>query len=97
MWRFIMTNIEKLICEEAARRFIESKSAQLRIQVERVFAHELSAGPDRRESFLEAIEGLARLGLFSLQWKRFREGEELSSITLIDSEALFKRLHLPHP
>ncbi len=92
-----MTNIEKLICEEAARRFIESKSAQLRIQVERVFAHELSAGPDRRESFLEAIEGLARLGLFSLQWKRFREGEELSSITLIDSEALFKRLHLPHP
>ncbi len=92
-----MTNIEILICQEAARRFIDSKSAQLRIQVERVFARELSAGPDRRESFLEALENLARLGIFSLQWKRFREGEELSSISLIDSEALFKRLNLPHP
>lgn len=96
-----MTAAEKTICGECARRFPASAAAgggsPLRIRVDSAFAELLSSGPDSRESFLEAAETLAKAGIISLSWKRFREGEELSSITLISPQALFARIGKPFP
>lgn len=96
-----MTAAEQRICDECARRFPSSAAARggspLRIRVETAFADLLAAGPDSRESFLEAAEHLASANVISLSWKRFREGDELSSIQLIAPEKLFSAMGKPFP
>ena len=96
-----MTESASNICRELARRFPTSAAASggapLRISVDKVFPTNVRARPDEKESFLEAAEYLQGEGVVSLSWKRFREGEELSGITLTDPQSLYSRLGQPYP
>lgn len=96
-----MTAAARAICRELAIRFPTSAAAEggmpLRLSVARSFPDLASALPDVKESFLEAAEELERQGLLSLSWKRFRGGEELSGLTLLDPRGLFALLGLAYP
>lgn len=96
-----MTPAELRILETLAERFSRSAQADggaaLRLTPEKSFADLLSSGPDVYESFLEAAERFESEGIVTLAWKRFRKGEELASIVLRDSEAIFSLLGRPVP
>lgn len=96
-----MTDAARGICRELARRYPSSAAARggtpLRLSVDRAFPSLASSPPDARESFLDAAEFLEARGLVSLSWKRFRQGDELSGITLLDPPALFALLEQAFP
>lgn len=96
-----MTKSERRILETLATKYSRSAHAQggapLRLSPEKSFADLLCAGPDIYESFLEAAEKLQADGIISLTWKRYRTGEEISSIILQSPEGLFSRLERPLP
>lgn len=96
-----MTAQAQAICREFARRFPSSAAADggmpLRLSAAKAFPVLQGAAADAKESFLEAAEELERQGVLGLSWKRFRGGEELSGLTLLDPRALFTLLALPYP
>ncbi|HHU35997.1 MAG TPA: DUF2399 domain-containing protein [Treponema sp.] len=96
-----MTTLEREIADELARRFPSSAHAtggrKLKIRVSSAFPRINRRKPDEYESFLEAAESLETRRIVSLDWTGRIRGEELSGITLCDSEALFSLLGRTSP
>lgn len=96
-----MTRYEQVILELFAERYPTSAHAaggrKLRLSCSSAFPFLDRRKPDEYESFLEAAEKLERQGIFMLQWKGKKKGEDLASLTLQDVPALFSRLNKPDP
>lgn len=96
-----MTEAANSICKELAERFPASAASDgglaMRLSVAKSFPCWVSAAPDVKESFLEAAEELQRLGIVGLSWKRFRGGDELSAIKLLNPRGLYTLLGLVYP
>jgi hypothetical protein len=66
----------------------EGRRKTLRLRSAALFPGFEDAGPDEKESYLEAAEELERRGLLCLSWEKQRRGEQLKTIFCPDIERL---------
>jgi hypothetical protein len=67
----------------------EEKRAVLRLRHATFFPRFDAAGPDEKESYLEAAEALERRGLVKITWEKRGQGERIKTINCADFEKLF--------
>jgi len=52
---------------------------------------------DDKNSFLSAVENLAREGLVSIKWQKYRKGDTVAALYLEDPEGMYRRLGITSP
>ncbi|MBN1525100.1 MAG: DUF2399 domain-containing protein [Spirochaetales bacterium] len=58
---------------------------------------EITTDAQAKEAFLASVESLAAGGVVKPAWKRYRKGDVLDALFLLDSEKLYGLLGRPHP